>query len=147
MSRTQTSMSPLTFLLINWDHFSINTTSVSVAAPVNHTSRSRWKLVRDSIHPDSTTSVVFSTPSSKTHSSSWLTCTALENHRSLPWKSVAVSYGLEKREERMLHTRRGQDAQLPLLRKGQRLGVHLYVIHEPGQVTFVRLIRNDDDLQ
>lgn len=111
VSRAQTSMSPSTFLLVNRDHFSINTNSVVVAAPVNHTFRSRWRSARDSLHPDSTTSVGFGIPSGKTHASgSFLVDVYGARKPSQPVMKVNNCQLLEKREEKMLLTRRGQDA-------------------------------------
>ena len=111
VSRAQTSMSPFTFLLVDRDHFSINTTSVVVAAPVNHTFRSRWRSARDSLQPDSTTSVGFGIPFGKTHASgSFLVEVYGARKPSQPVMKVSSCQLLEKREEKMLLTRRGQDA-------------------------------------
>lgn len=48
-------MSPLIVLLDRY-HFEISTTAI------RHTSRSRWRSVLDSLHPDSITSVGFGNP-------------------------------------------------------------------------------------
>ena len=103
VSRAQISISPFTFLPLDRDHFSIITASVVVAAPVNHTFRSRWRSARDSLQPDSTTSVGFSIPSGKTHvSGSFLVDVYGAIKPSQPVMKVSNCRLLEKGGEKML---------------------------------------------